>query len=85
LIIVNEVGGNLGKIVNRVPEFMRMYIEKERISQAELARRINADPSTITLILQGKRGKQVQLDILERLCLLLNVTPNDLLWEEDAD
>lgn len=75
----------MGKLVNRIPEYIQDYIDKEGINRSELARRMDVSPSTITLILQGKRGKQVQLDIVERLCLLLEITPNDLLWQEETE
>ncbi len=73
----------MGKVVNKIPEKMKEYMENEKINQSELSRRLKIDRSTTSLLIRGERGQYMQFDILNRICQTLKVTPNDLLWEEE--
>ena len=59
------------------PNRIRELREARGLSQAELARRVNADPTTLNKLEHGKRG--LDQDWMRRIASVLEVTPADLL------
>ncbi len=53
---------------------------KKELSQAELAKSIGVSRQTVNMIESGTYNPTVELCI--RLCKALNVTLNDLFWDE---
>lgn len=52
--------------------------EKKRLSQNQLASKLAMTVQNIQRI-EGGRAKSIPLDTLEKLCLVLECTPNDLI------
>lgn len=73
----------MGHVINRIPEFFERYMKEEDVTQRELAVRIGVSESLMSRIMKGERSLSVKMKSLEKICNLLNLTPNDLLWEED--
>ncbi len=60
---------------------IKKFREQQKISQEELAAKVNVTRPTINLLEGGKFNPSLQLCI--RICKVLNKTLNDLFWEED--
>jgi DNA-binding Xre family transcriptional regulator len=75
----------MGRVINRIPVYFESYMEKTGVTQRELASRIGVSESLMSRIMKGERSLSVKMKTLEKICNLMKVTPNDLLWEEDAE
>lgn len=56
----------------RVHERVKMYLEENRITQKELAKKCGMSEVTISLILRG--GRKFECDEFEKIILALNVS-----------
>ncbi len=61
-------------------ERMRLARMEKNLSQAELARRIGVSRQTINMI--ENSGYNPTIELCVRICRALDVTLNDLFWEE---
>ncbi len=61
-------------------ERMRLARMEKNLSQAELARRIGVSRQTINMI--ENSGYNPTIELCVRICRELDVTLNDLFWEE---
>lgn len=55
---------------------LKELLRERGITQSDLARRIGVDKNTITRWTRSR--VMIQLDVLDRICTELNVTPNDI-------
>jgi len=74
----------VGKVVNRIPESLQNYMDKNEINQRQLAAKLDISEAAVSRILSGGIIKNVNLEILYKICNAIGVTPNDLLWENNA-
>lgn len=58
---------------NRLPNLL----DQKNVSIRELARRTGITYTTIRAVVQGER-RSVQLDVLEKICLVLKIQPGDI-------
>ncbi|WP_281191860.1 helix-turn-helix transcriptional regulator [Staphylococcus felis] len=56
------------------------YRKIKKLSQLELAKRVNVSRQTINMIENDKYNPSLNLCI--SICLVLNVTLNDIFWKE---
>lgn len=61
---------------------IKKQVEKIGISRYELAKRIGVSYPTITSIYNGD-STSIKFEILEKLCIELNCTPNDIIASDD--
>lgn len=63
---------------------LKELLRERGITQSDLARRIGVDKNTITRWTRSR--VMIQLDVLDRICTELNVTPNDIFVQvKDAE
>lgn len=72
----------MGRVINRIPDFFESYMRQTGVSQRELAEKIGVSESLMSRIMSGERSESIKMKTLENICNLMNLTPNDLLWEE---
>ena len=53
-------------------------LEEKKMTRYELAKRIEVTYPTITMI-YNKKSASIKLDILEKICIELDCTPNDII------
>lgn len=58
---------------NRLPDLL----DQKNISIRELARRTGITYTTIRAVVKGER-RSIQLDVLENICLILEIQPGDI-------
>lgn len=75
----------MGKMVNRIPELLRQYAKEKGLGVEKLGNELNVSQSYISRLLRDQTPDSFRFDFTERVCHLLDLTPNDLLWEEDEE
>ena len=63
---------------------IRQILEERKMRRYELAQKIGVTYPTITSIYNGT-STSIKLDILEKICIELNCTPNDILIFENKN
>lgn len=64
---------------NKLPQLLN----QKNISIRELARRTGITYTTIRAVVQGDR-RSIQLDVLEQICLVLDIQPGDIYLASEA-
>lgn len=65
-----------------INERMKAARQEKNLSQAELAKAVGVSRQTVNMIENGDYNPTVALCV--RLCKVLDVTLNDLFWEDEA-
>lgn len=75
----------MGTVTNKIADVLYRYKKEKGYNNKALADELEVSESYVSRILREARGKQIDLEVLNRICAKLNLTPNDLLWEEDEE
>jgi DNA-binding Xre family transcriptional regulator len=73
----------VGTVTNRIAEVLEQHKKEKGWNNKDLAKELGVSQSYVSRVLRETRGKHVSIEVLNRICDKLQLTPNDLLWEED--
>jgi len=73
----------MGKVTNHLPEILTKYMKNEGISQVELAEKLGVSDGFLSRLRRRQSADSIRLEFLDKICDLLDLTPNDILWQED--
>lgn len=73
----------MSEIVNRIPELLQQYRDEKGLGQAELAELLEVSESFMSRAIRGQMTDSIKFTFLKKVCNLLEITPNDILWQEE--